>query len=88
MASYKGSGFPFFGMLDTVVRETGLAMLILKIDLNDGSSKQGKPLLASIGENWVLTNVLQEKKLHQTTSTPPEPTHLVFLLLLSKYLLL
>lgn len=47
-------------MLDTVVRVVGLAMFILKTDLKEGSSKQGKPLLASIGENWVLTKFLKE----------------------------
>lgn len=38
----------------------GLARLILNFDLKIGSSKQGNALLASVGENCVLSTVLQK----------------------------
>lgn len=41
-------------MLDKVVMLAGLAKLIEKFDLNDGSSKHGNTLRASVGENCVL----------------------------------
>lgn len=41
-------------MLDKVLIFEGRAMLIVNLALNDGSSKQGKALLASVGENCVL----------------------------------
>lgn len=47
--------FSLSGILESVDKFAGLAKLMVNFALKDGSSKQGKALLASVGENWVLT---------------------------------
>lgn len=49
----------FRGMLDNVVILDGLAKLMVNFALKEGSSKQGKALLASVGENCVLAAYLK-----------------------------
>lgn len=46
-------------MLDKLIMVAGLAMLMVKRALKKGSSKHGKALLASVGENWVLAAFLK-----------------------------
>lgn len=47
--------FSLKGMFDSEDILAGLAMLMTKVALKEGSSKQGKALRASVGENCVLT---------------------------------
>lgn len=47
-------------ILDKVVMFDGLVKLMVNLALKDGSSKHGKALLASVGENCVLANNLKD----------------------------
>lgn len=47
------------GILDNVVILDGLAKLMVNFALKEGSSKHGKALLASVGENCVLAEYLK-----------------------------
>lgn len=52
---YSTTDFSLKGMFDREDILAGLAILTTKVALKEGSSKHGKALRASVGENCVLT---------------------------------
>ncbi len=47
-------------MFERLMYSLSLVILIVKVDLKAGSSKQGKALRAAKGSNWVAAKTLEE----------------------------